>query len=125
MEIQITVFFLKFLGTFTLVIGLSFLNKKNYEKFVELEKNQNLFLGMITLMICMPIVLLHNIWTSPWEILISLIGWGGVLKAIGRFDIIPKIREYRINQIEDTSYKVSAFFTIVFGLIMLYGGFSY
>ena len=124
MEIEITSFFLKFIGSFTTIIGLSLLSKKNFDKFIELEKTQSEILGMFSLIICLTIIFTHSIWTGPWEIFISIIGWLGLLKGIGRLGIIPAYGKYRLKKMESTSSKKSAWFTIIFGLIMLYGGFT-
>lgn len=37
--------------------------------------------GFIALAIGLAIVLNHNIWTANWTVIITLIGWGGILKG--------------------------------------------
>lgn len=125
MEIETTSFFLKFIGSFTTIVGLSLLSKKNFDKFIELEKTQSEILGMFSLIICLTIIFTHNIWTGPWEIFVSVISWLGLLKGIGRLGIIPVYSKYRLKKMESNSSKKSAWFTIIFGLIMLYGGFTF
>ena len=105
MEIETTSFFLKFIGSFTTIVGLSLLSKKNFDKFIELEKTQSEILGMFSLIICLTIIFTHNIWTGPWEIFVSVIGWLGLLKGIGRLGIIPVYSKYRLKKMESNSSK--------------------
>tara|TARA_B100000965_G_C19049678_1_gene523116 strand:- start:117 stop:491 length:375 start_codon:yes stop_codon:yes gene_type:complete len=121
MNISLTVFLLTFLGAFTIIVGLSFLKKENREKFFDLEKNNSLLLGFFSLLVCLPIVILHNIWTGPWEIFVSLMGWSGLLKGINRIVKIPVLYEYRIKKMKSTS-NITGWIMIIFGSIMLYGG---
>jgi len=121
MIISLTAFFLIFLGAFTIVVGFSFLKKENREKFFDLEKNNSLLLGFFSLLVCLPIVILHNIWTGPWEIFVSLMGWSGLLKGINRIVKIPVLYEYRIKKMQSTS-NITGYIMIVFGSILLYGG---
>ena len=101
------------------------ISNKIFDKFIELEKTQSEILGMFSLIICLAIIFTHNIWTGPWEIFVSVIGWLGLLKGIGRLGIIPVYSKYRLKKMESNSSKKSAWFTIIFGLIMLYGGFTF
>ena len=127
MEISLTSFLLKFIGIFTIIIGFSFFRKENAEQFIEMEKNQGLMLGMLWLIICLPIVILHNIWTGPWEIVVSLMGWSGLLKAINtivKLPILGELRQKKVEQEFSSSARKYAWFFIVFGLVLLYGGFT-
>lgn len=124
MDITITEFLLKFLGVFIIIVGASFLKKGNRDNFFYLEKNNAELLGLFSLMICIPIVILHNIWTGPWEILISLMGWGGLLKGINRIIKIPYLYDWRIKKLKSTT-KNHGWITMVLGTILLYGGLIY
>jgi len=127
MEISLTSFLLKFIGIFTIIIGFSFFRKENAEQFIEMEKNQGLMLGMFRLIICLPIVILHNIWTGPWEIVVSLMGWSGLLKAINtivKLPILGELRQKKVEQEFSSSASKYAWFFIVLGFVLLYGGFT-
>ena len=94
-----------------------------------MEKTQSFMLGIFRLIICLPIVILHNIWTGPWEIVVSLMGWSGLLKAINTIVKLPKLSEYRQKKVEEgfstsSSARKYAWFFIVFGCVLLYGGFT-
>ena len=116
-----TVFFLKYFGGFTIITGLAFLRKENRDKFYELEKNQSIMLGFLSLIVCLPVVILHNTWTGPWEILVSIMGWSGLLKGFNRIIKIPYLYDWRINKMEKTS-KTHGLIAIILGSILVYGG---
>lgn len=76
----------KILGIFFIVFGMSYLfNRKSHRKVLDkLAKSEEGFfiLGIITLLMGLVIVVLHSYWNTTAEILISIIGWGAVLKGI-------------------------------------------
>jgi len=67
------------------VLGVSiFFNSQYYSKvFVEVMKDEALLFvtSLIILVVSTVIILVHNVWEWQWYVLITIIGWGGLVKA--------------------------------------------
>jgi len=99
-----TILFLRFFASFTLIIGFAMIiNKDNRSAIISLENNHPIILGMITLLIGLPIVLLHNIWIGTLPIIVTFFGWLTVLKGCLRIlNLSSKIKSkisYSNNQL--------------------------
>jgi len=83
-----SVFLAKLLGPFFAVVGISVLmNADAFRAIVkELLKSPSLIFltGLITLPAGIAIVLTHNVWVADWPVLVTLIGWLGVISGIAR-----------------------------------------
>ena len=81
-----SVFIAKILGPCCLIIGVGMLlNREYYEKMMEdfCKNTSMIFLGgMAALLIGLVIVLKHNIWVAGWPVIITIYGWGGIIKGI-------------------------------------------
>jgi uncharacterized membrane protein len=99
-----SVFRAKLLGPFFAVVGLSVLmNADAFRGIVkEFLKSPGLvFLtGLLTLPAGIAIVLTHNVWVADWPVLITIIGWLGVVSGIARI-CAPK-------NVTSTGKKISA-----------------
>jgi hypothetical protein len=76
----------KILGPYCVIvaIGLMF-NLKFYQRMIEdFFKNAALIYlgGIMALIIGIVIVLSHNVWVAGWPIIITIFGWGGLIKGI-------------------------------------------
>jgi hypothetical protein len=83
-----SVFLAKLLGPFFAVVGISVLmNADAFRAIVkELLKSPSLIFltGLITLPAGIAIVLTHNVWVADWPVLVTLIGWLGIISGIAR-----------------------------------------
>ena len=83
-----TIFLVKMFGPIFLVMGLGILaNKGQYEHMMKGLNEFTLayFIAAVTpLVVGLAIVLNHNMWTTPPEMVISAIGWLAILKGILR-----------------------------------------
>ena len=74
----------KILGAFYLLVGIGILtNRAHFEKAAaEIEAGAGLFYlsGVLAFAFGAVIVAIHNIW-SGWPVLITLLGWAGILKG--------------------------------------------
>ena len=79
------------------------INKDNRSAIISLENNHPIILGIITLLIGLPIVLLHNIWIGTLPIIVTIFGWLTVLKGCLRIlNLSSKIKSkisYSNNQL--------------------------
>lgn len=82
-----TIFLLKVIGLYMLIVGIAMLmNKKLYKKMMkELSSDSSSLtisiFGFLSLVIGLMIVLSHNLWGSVPQIIISLIGWLSLFKG--------------------------------------------
>jgi len=76
----------KLIGPVLLVISIGMIfNRKFYKKVLEdYCKNAALifFTNIAPLVVGTIIVLHHNIWVANWTVIITLFGWGGIIKGI-------------------------------------------
>jgi len=114
---QTSVFLAKLLGPFFAIVGISVLmNADAFRAIVKefLKSPSLIFLtGLLTLPAGIAIVLTHNVWVMGWPVLITLIGWLGVISGVARI-FAPK-------DIMKTGKKISAskYFPCVGGGIWL------
>jgi hypothetical protein len=81
-----TMFLSQLIGPFAIVGGLMILfNKPMVDKVLKSMDKEPLgvlIAGYASLVISLAILLKHNLWVSPAEIIISLIGWIGLVKGL-------------------------------------------
>ncbi len=79
------IFVARILGPLCVIVALGIiLNRDFYMKVMEdYCKNTALVFvgGMMALIVGLVIVLLHNVWVLEWPVIITIYGWGGVLKG--------------------------------------------
>lgn len=81
---DISIFFARFLGGFFVIFGLLFIATRQLGKTIEMTDNKAFVIstGYITLLLGLVTVVLHNLWVADWRIVITLIGWGWLIKGI-------------------------------------------
>lgn len=82
---ELSVFLAKFWGLLTVIVTLALILK--HTSFKEIVKDLNhsglvLISAILSLMIGIPHILLHNIWTPDWRALVTILGWAAFLKGI-------------------------------------------
>ena len=60
------------------------------------------------MLVGLPIIILHNIWVGPWEIVVTLMGWLTVLKGVVRMLNNPKTNKLREKSMSDSRIVISA-----------------
>ncbi|PIU41757.1 MAG: hypothetical protein COS99_03815 [Candidatus Omnitrophica bacterium CG07_land_8_20_14_0_80_42_15] len=82
---ETAVFIAKILGPCYLIIAIGImLNREFYQKVMEdFSKNAALVYigGLLALVIGLLIVLSHNVWVANWTVIITIFGWGGLIKG--------------------------------------------
>lgn len=121
----VSIFLAKALGFYLIFISIAYvLNKK---KFIPLLMNMMnkpeimLVTGIIALIMGILIVVSHNIWVKDWRVIITVIGWMALLKAIN----IILFPEFMINIStkwiqNNVAYYITFLFTFLIGSILLY-----
>lgn len=84
MEMDISIFFARFLGSFFVIFGLLFIVTKQLGKTIEMTDDKAFVIstGYITLLLGLVTVVLHNLWVSDWRVAITIIGWAWLIKGI-------------------------------------------
>jgi len=83
-----SIFLAKLIGPFFAIVGLSVL--VNASAFLGIAKEflsspALIFLsGILTLPVGVAIVLTHNVWVANWPVLITIVGWLGVITGVAR-----------------------------------------
>ena len=117
-----TTFFLKFFGYIMFLMGLAMvLSKSSRDGIINLNKNHSVLLGFINLFLGIPIIILHNIWTGPWEIAVTLFGWLSVIKGFMRILNLPSINKMRENKISESGTLISAWVALILGGVLMCG----
>lgn len=83
-----SVFLAWLIGPVWLLVGLSVLLNPGFYKdmiseFFE-DRLMYLFSGIMSLVAGIAIVLVHNIWATDWRVVITIVGWAGVIKGAVR-----------------------------------------
>jgi len=83
-----SIFLAKFIGLVLLFIGVAILvNREWYRQLITnfFDDRGLLYLsGMLALVTGVAIVLVHNVWTPDWRILITLLGWIAIMRGVMR-----------------------------------------
>ena len=83
-----SIFLAKFIGLTFMVIGVGTLvNREWYRELIVQffsDRGQVYLSGILALLAGVAIVLVHNVWTPDWRILITLLGWIAIAKGVMR-----------------------------------------
>lgn len=83
---QISLFVAKLLGPVFLVVGVALLTRPEAFRALLREfvaSGVMMYLaGFLGLLAGLALVLLHNVWTLDWRVVITLIGWTSLVRAI-------------------------------------------
>lgn len=128
METELTIFLARLLGTFSIMLGLSMLVQRKMitEVFHKMEADRQLVyaVGLAEIVGGLLLVLQHNIWSSPAETLITILGWllfsEGIIYAVASKKMVEKI--FRWYQKQRTYFSLAISY-IVMGLFLAYWGF--
>ncbi len=123
-----SLFIARIFGICYLVMGIGLIfNRKNLLQVMDdFCKNAALtFLaGLSALVVGVVIILTHNIWVANWTVMITIIGWGGLIKGIWMIvfpDSVYKFMEgYRKNK---NLLIVHSAVALIFGAVLTFFGF--
>ena len=92
---EITIFFAQLWGAFFIVFGLLFIITRQLGRTIEMTDNKAFVIstGYITFLMGLVTVILHNVWVWDWPLVITILGWGTLLKGISKIgfpDMIHK-----------------------------------
>ncbi len=81
------------------------------------------FLGVVTLVIGLAMVLVHNVWVLDWRVAITILGWLTLLKG---FDLLffPERMKNRWPTMKNWLWVVIFGSMLLVGLVLSYLGFT-
>jgi len=83
---ETSVFLAKLLGLYSLIVaGGVLLNQKTYKRVLDdlLKNSAFIYLaGIFALFFGLLIVLFHNVWVLGWPVIVTVMGWLGLIKGI-------------------------------------------
>ena len=121
---ETSIFFLKFYGYFFfLFAGALLISKKGMKVMIVASKDEThiMFTGMLSLIIGLPVIILHNIWTFDVLGFVTFIGWNAVVKGVVRIAfpsfVVKKMESY------NSESKVWLIIAVLIGAGLMYCGY--
>lgn len=119
-----SVFIAKALGILYVIFGLAIFSggvdlKKLFDDIMKSTGLRVLY-AIFTLFVGFLIVNTHNLWEDVWTVLITLIGWGALLKGVV-YLVCPNAMKKFKGMLENKNLMASI--VLLFGLIFAYIGF--
>ncbi|MFH1414352.1 MAG: hypothetical protein ABIG56_05850 [Candidatus Omnitrophota bacterium] len=125
---EISIFIARIMGPSLLIIAVGIMfNQRYYRKVMEdFCKNSALLLygGFLALFIGFLLVLSHNIWVAGWPVIITIYGWGGIIKGAWLI-IFPNsvskfMQAYQKNKI---LLSIQSACVLVIGVVLTFSGY--
>jgi hypothetical protein len=113
-------------GITIIVVSFVFLiSPKFLERLlVDTENKTTMFLwGITTLIIGLMMIVVHNVWTLDWRLVITILGWLTLLKGLDLL-LLPKRMRRRWLNTENWQWKVIFVFLLLSGLLLTFLGFT-
>ena len=118
------------LGPLFLLIGLGALINMGYmrEMVDEFSKGKQHFcmmgFGIVQFLVGMFLVTSHNIWVANWTVLITIIGWGALIKGVIAL-LFPRVALSMMTSLKGQSWwvPVAGIVALVIGGVFSYYGF--
>jgi len=125
-----SVFLAKILGPYCIIIATGILfNLESYQKIIkDFYKNSALLYlgGILALLFGFLIVLFHNVWVADWPVIITIFGWGGLIKGAGLIIFPNALAKLTRTCHEDTMLLLVLLFvptSAVFGIFLTVMGY--
>ena len=125
---QVSVFLARLLGPLLLLPGVGLLVNPRAFRTMASEVVGSITLvylfGLIDFAAGLAIVLVHNVWTVNWRVLITLIGWLLLIRGAARILITDTLMGYAKTVIRKKQlYPVSGGVLVILGLVLCYFGY--
>ena len=120
-----SILIVKFWGYFFLAFSIPlFLSSKSRETLLELaiDKSFIFMSGFISLIMCIPLVLINNVWSADIVGFTTFIAWMGIAKGIIRISN-PEIIIRKTSKFKDKSLRIVGRMTFLLGAGMVYAGY--
>ncbi len=123
-----SLFLARLIGPVMLLVGLSvFANQRGFRDMAEefLASRALMFLsGLLLLPVGIAIVLVHNVWTADWRVLITIFGWLNAIGATVRLFRPPFLLETGRTLLKQPRFTlIAASIWVVLGLLFCFFGY--
>jgi len=123
-----SIFIARIFGLCYLIIGAGFMfNRKAFQRIMEdFSKNAALlfFAGLFALVIGVVIILTHNVWVANWTVMITIIGWAGLIKGIWMIVFPNTVYKFmQAYQKNENLLTVHSVIVLIFGAVLTFFGF--
>ncbi len=125
---ETSVLLAKIIGPLLLIVGAGiFINLEHYRRLVVDFGASPLSIymaGTTALLLGLLIVIFHNVWEWRWPVIITILGWLGLIKGAVRI-LAPKLVAERSGRYGRNTNVVmtSAIVTLVLGAVLTYFGY--
>ena len=125
---ETSIFIARIFGIFYLVAaaGMMF-NRKAFQQVMEdFCKNAALVFygGVLALVIGVVIILTHNVWVANWTVIITIIGWAGLIKGIWIIVFPNTVSKFmQAYQKNENLLMVHSIGVLIFGTVLTFFGF--
>ena len=116
-----SLFLAEFWGWYLIIFfAIILINTKRIKQMIDYIKDEKfLFIvSFIAIIIGLINILLHNIWTSDWRIIITLFGWGALFKGIMFFSF-PRMAKKQVINFKAKWVTFILIFLFFMGLFLL------
>jgi len=124
---EVSIFLAKVLGLYFIITCLAVLiNYKAVGKIIQaMAKDVSgvFFEGFIALIIGLLIVVSHNIWTTDWRLIITIIGWITIVKGVARILAPNKVVTWGLK-VYNRMAPVTFIVLLTAGVYLTYIGFT-
>jgi hypothetical protein len=126
---DVTYFLAQVFGLYFLIGGLGLILKQSSLKglMARFSSDSTMLMmgGFVALIIGIPLMLIHNVWGSSLEIIISLIAWAAFIKGF-TLVLMPELTSYMMQSLSDNTglLKVMLWLMIILGAYLVYAGFG-
>ncbi len=116
-----------FIGLYMVAAGIGLLtDRDSYATLID-DLRENTALGYVTsafvFVLGAVIVAVHNLWTDPLAIVVSVFGWGALIEGVLMLAIRrPFLGLVRVIPFTGAAAVPFGIFIIVFGAVLLYAG---
>ncbi len=114
-------------GITIVVISLAMLIKENYLRraLSLMEDDAYLFFGGVAnFVIGIAMVLAHNVWVKDWQVIVTILGWIALLKALAMLFLPETTKNFARNMQSKNWLSTALVITVFIGLIITYFGFT-
>lgn len=125
---QTTIFIARLLGPIFVLVGIAMLLKPEafralLKEFIE-SRVLVYLAGVLGLLGGLTLVLTHNVWMLDWRLIITLIGWASVVRAVVTIFKPEWIVSLGLKALEHRNFFVgAAAIDLVIGLVLSYFGY--
>ncbi len=125
---QTSVYLAKLIGPILLVAGLALVaNAGSFRKMAQDIVRIPIFLflfGLLDLTAGLAIVLAHNVWVADWPLIITLLGWLGIVRGVIRILLPNQLIALASRMVERTTvFYVGGGATLVLGAVLCFFGY--